>query len=265
MARLGWLTDIHLNFLSGARRRRFYDRLRASALDALLISGDIGEADSVQRYLAELEAALQTPIYFVLGNHDFYRGSIGELRQKVSRQAAASQYLRWLSQGGVHKLSETTALVGHDGWADGRLGHGRLSEVVLNDHILIRELSGLSKGELFRRLRALGDEAAACLGRVLEEAFQACPRVILLTHVPPFTEACWHEGRVSDPDYLPHFASQAAGEAILEALDRYPDREVTVLCGHSHSPGEATIRSNLLVSTGGAAYGKPKLQRVIVL
>jgi Icc-related predicted phosphoesterase len=160
-------------------------------------------------------------------------------------------------------LSETTALAGHDGWADGRLGLGQLSEVLLNDHFLIEELSGLRKPELFRRLRALGDEAAQQLGRVLEEALQACPRVILLTHVPPFREASWHEGRLSDGDHLPHFASQAAGETILEVLDHYPGRHLTVLCGHTHSRGQAQIRPNLLVQTGIAEYGRPVLQAVI--
>ena len=73
MARYGWLTDIHLNFLSPAQRRQFYACLRAAELDGLLIGGDIGEAPSVVHYLTELEEAFPGMIYFVLGNHDFYK------------------------------------------------------------------------------------------------------------------------------------------------------------------------------------------------
>jgi len=263
MAQLGWLTDIHLNFLSFAQRRAFYQDLCGAGLDALLIGGDIGEAASLEQYLAELEAAFPGPIYFVLGNHDFYRGSIRRVRQRVARQVANSPRLCWLSMEAVVRLSETTALVGHDGWADGRLGLSARSDVLLNDHFLIEELSGLEKPELYRRLAALGDEAAAFLGPVFEKALQSFPRVIVLTHVPPFPEASWHEGRISDPDYMPHFASQAAGDAILEVVNRYPGREVTVLCGHTHSPGVASIRPGLTVYTGGADYGRPELQQVI--
>jgi len=260
MARYGWLTDIHLNFLSPAQRQQFYERLGAAGLDALLIGGDIGEAPSVVRYLTELEEAFPGEIYFVLGNHDFYKGSIGRVRERVARLVASSRRLCWLSMAGVVRLAETTALVGHDGWADGRLGDGIRSEVLLNDHFLIAELSGLEKPELYRRLAALGDEGADCLGPVLDKALQSYPRVLLLTHVPPFAEACWHEGRISNPDYLPHFASQAMGETILEVLSRYPGRELTVLCGHTHSPGVAEVRLGLTVHTGGAVYGRPEIQ-----
>jgi predicted phosphohydrolase len=263
MAKLGWLTDIHLDWLSPAQRRAFYQSLRGAGLDALLIGGDIGEATTVERYLAELETAFAGPIYFVLGNHDFYKGSLERVRERVARQVGNSQRLVWLSMAGVVPLSKDTALVGHDGWADGRLGDGPRSEVLLNDHFLIEELSWLERPELYRRLAVLGDEAAECLGAVFEKALESFPRVVVLTHVPPFAEACWHEGRISNPDYLPHFASQALGRAIVEALERHPGREVTVLCGHTHSAGEATIRPGLTVFTGGARYGHPELQRVL--
>jgi predicted phosphodiesterase len=263
VARLGWLTDIHLNFLRPGQRKQFYRSLADACLDGLLISGDIGEADSVERYLAEMEAQLQRPIYFVLGNHDFYFGSIRAVKERIARQAAASRYLRWLPAVGVVKLSATVGLVGHDGWADGRLGEGPLSEVLLTDYFAIEELRDLGKPELFRRLNTLGDEAAACLRRMLVEAFESFSNVILLTHVPPFAEACWHQGRMSTPDYLPHFASQTAGEVLLEVMDRRVSSCLTVLCGHSHSPGVTRPRAKLVVRTGGAEYGEPVLQGII--
>jgi len=43
--------------------------------DGLLITGDIGQAQSVERYLRALDKALPMPIYFVLGNHDYYAGA----------------------------------------------------------------------------------------------------------------------------------------------------------------------------------------------
>jgi len=119
--RAGWLTDVHLNFVSSSKRSRFYDLVREEKLDTLLLGGDIGEADSLIQFLAELDANLEIPIYFVLGNHDYYRGSIAQVRQAVVRQAATYRRLRWLPLSGVVLLSDNTALVGHDSWATAKL------------------------------------------------------------------------------------------------------------------------------------------------
>ena len=80
--------------------------------------------------------------------------------------------------------------------------------------------------------------------------------------MPPFREACWHEGRISDDDWLPHFTCKAVGDVLSEAMRARPDRQMTVLCGHTHGAGEAEILPNLRVSTGGAVYGEPEVQRV---
>ena len=160
-------------------------------------------------------------------------------------------------------LTEETGLVGHDGWADGRLGDYARSEVLLNDYLLIEELSGLDKEDRLGRLHALGDEAAAHFRALLPEALERFRRLIVLTHVPPFREACWHRGRVSDDDWLPHFSCRAVGEVLAEAMAAHPECEMTVLCGHTHSPGEAQILPNLRVLTGGAEYGRPAIQRVL--
>jgi hypothetical protein len=112
--RLGWITDVHLNILRPGKRSKFYAELREEAFDALLLGGDIDEADSVTELLAEIADGLRIPIHFVLGDHDFYHGSIAGVREKVMREASTSYWLRWLPSAGVVMLTENTALVGHD-------------------------------------------------------------------------------------------------------------------------------------------------------
>jgi len=90
------------------------------------------------------------------------------------------------------------------------------------------------------------------------------PNLILLTHVPPFKEACWFERQISDDDFLPHFTCSAVGDVLVEIMRAHPDCRLTVLCGHTHGEGEATILPNLLVKTGGAEYGKPRFNELIV-
>jgi hypothetical protein len=208
---------------------------------------------------------LRIPIYFVLGNHDFYHGSIAAVRTRVAREASASPWLHWLTASPVIRLTADTALMGHDSWADGRLGDFFHSEVLLNDYLLIEELSGLDKQERYRKLNALGDTAAEFIETRAREALAGSRNVIVLTHVPPFRDSCWHEGRISSDEYLPHFACRAVGERLAALLRAHPEHTMVVLCGHTHSSGVARILDNLEVRTGRAQYGAPALQEVLEL
>ena len=70
-----WLTDIHLNFLDNDQIDGFLQMLSKESVDCFFMSGDIGEADTIIDYLKRVESILSRPFYFVMGNHDFYRGS----------------------------------------------------------------------------------------------------------------------------------------------------------------------------------------------
>jgi len=261
--KLAWLTDIHLNFLRPPALDGFLDTLADTESDTIVISGDIGEADDVTEYLEAIAGKAMRPVYFVLGNHDFYKGSIAGVREKVRAICVATPNLHYLPDAGVVPLTDDACLVGHDGWGDGRFGDYHGSDVLLNDFGLIEEFGGFDEdpGERLAKLHALGDEAAAHFRAVLPDALTRFRHVIAVTHVPPFREACWHEGKVSGDDWLPFFSCKAVGDALVEAMA--PDRKMTVLCGHTHGVGEAVILPNLRVLTGGARYGQPTVQLVI--
>src|SRR5262249_45660812 len=258
-----WVTDPHLNFVDRPVREAFYASITETNADAVLLGGDTGEAPDFALFLNELDTRLGLSVYFVLGNHDFYRGSIVSVRAKAHVLCRAVPNLCWLNEAGVVPLTETACLVGHDGWGDARCGDPRGSTVLLNDWFLIGEFIGLGLDERIAKLHALGDEAAAHFRAVLPEALSRFPEVLVLTHVPPFRDACWHEGRISNDEWLPHFTCKAVGEALAEAMAGHPDRRMTVLCGHTHSPGEAHVLPNLKVLTGRARYGEPLVQRVM--
>jgi hypothetical protein len=262
---LAWLTDIHLNFLDPPDVDAFFASLAQTRADAFLIGGDIGEAPDVALHLNALADCLQRPLYFVLGNHVFYRGSIAGVRQTVRDLCSVVPNLVWLSDTGVVPLTRETCLIGHDGWGDGRLGDYENSHVVLNDWGFIKEFGGFDEDprERLATLHALGDEAATHFRSVLPEALRRFRHVIVLTHVPPFREACWYEGRISDDRWLPHFTCKAVGDVLIEAMTAASDRRMTVLCGHTHSAAEAQVLPNLRVLTGGAEYEDPVVQRVL--
>lgn len=82
--KLTWITDVHLNFLEKDERIHFYHTLIATDSNGVMISGDIAEATSIELILKEMANATQKPIYFVLGNHDYYRGSVNDVRSKMT-------------------------------------------------------------------------------------------------------------------------------------------------------------------------------------
>ena len=50
--------------------------------DKILITGDIAEAKDVCELLTEFSQHVNSSIYFVLGNHDYYFGSVINVRGK---------------------------------------------------------------------------------------------------------------------------------------------------------------------------------------
>ena len=263
--KLGWLSDVHLNFTDDVGRRGFFADLTTHEVDVWLVSGDTGEATSILGYLREFEDEVGAPTYFVLGNHDFYRGSIRQVVADVASLASSSGRLTWLTQSGPELLEEGLAVVGDDGWADARLGDPLGTPVELNDFYLIEELTGHSREVLVRRLNRLGDKAAARLRSKLDRAATRCGYVVVVTHVPPFEGATWHKGEISSADWLPWFSCDAVGRAIVECADRHPETSFLVLCGHTHSPGQCFPRPNVVVHTAAAEYGCPRVQAVIEL
>ncbi len=122
-----WITDIHLNFLEREQRLEFYSSIASDNKDIVLISGDIAEAPKVKYYLAEMALAIEKPIYFVLGNHDYYRSHVEDTRKAIIELTSDQPLLHWLREK-VYYFDDT-ALVGVDGWADGRYGDFQYSQV----------------------------------------------------------------------------------------------------------------------------------------
>src|SRR5262249_39633182 len=82
---------------------------------------DVGEGECLEGCLRALHGAGK-PVYFVLGNRDFYDRSFGEVREAVLRLERECPGVRWLPGAGVVPLGPSAALVGLDGGAEGRGG-----------------------------------------------------------------------------------------------------------------------------------------------
>jgi 3',5'-cyclic AMP phosphodiesterase CpdA len=261
--KLAWLTDMHLNFVGRSAVEGLCNAIRSTGTDAILITGDIATSLYLCRYLQYLAEDLRRPIYFVLGNHDYYGSSIRSVNAQVTKVVEESQHLVWLSRSGVVELLHDTCLIGHEGLADGRLGDPEGSEVDLNDYHHIEELHQPTKERRLHVQNMLGDAAAEHLESNLKSAIGKYKKIIVALHAPPFREACWHLGQNSDDNYLPHFACKATGEVLKAAMAKHPDTSMTVYCGHTHSGGYTEILPNLRVFTAGAEYRHPSIASII--
>lgn len=260
MKEIAWVTDIHLDYLDPSGVDRFYAEISGTEPDLLLVGGDTGEADSVFGFLQQIAEILDKPVYFVLGNHDYYHSSIMAVRNQARLVARCVRNLTWLDESGVIELTRSTALVGHGAWGDARLGNCYGTTVMLNDFDKIEDLRGLDRKTRLAQLNRLGDEAAEYLHRVLNTAFNQFSDVIVLTHVPPFEEVCLYQGTIGDPDWLPFFTCGAVGAVLKKLMERNREKRIRVFCGHSHHAATEQILPNLTVRVGAADYGLPTIQ-----
>lgn len=265
--KLIWLTDVHLNFLTNEERQDFYKNMADTHCDAILLSGDIAEATCLEAMLKEMAEAIGKPIYFVLGNHDYYEGAINEVRGAM--QALRHKHLKYLSTAGIIQLNEDTILLGQDGWADGRLGDYENSTVSLNDSVLIEDLAKAradGKPQLLAKMQELADADAKQLKADLLKAISKKPKkIIIVTHVPPFKEACMYRGKQTDDNYLPYFTSKATGDVIKRFAELNPYIEFVVYSGHTHHPAQYEPLHNLHVKAGKAEYTRPTFQEEIII
>jgi predicted phosphohydrolase len=257
-----WLTDLHLDHAPPEATQRLHAALRSAASVPVILTGDISTASRLVDDLERLADAAETAIYFVLGNHDHYGASVGTVRDRVLALAARRPEIAWLPPAGVITLAPGIALVGVDGWADGRHGNPLTTPLVLNDDKYIRELAEQSSraGRLAVR-RALADADAARLETLLGRARDAgAERIIVATHVPPFPSALAPGQRISHPHWHPLLVSGATGQVLETFASSHPAIHLDVRAGHSHAAAAVTIHPNLTVRVGGARYGKPTVQ-----
>ncbi len=263
--RLAWITDPHLNHCDLADWDRLVSLVRDGGYSAVLISGDISEGDDVVFQLRRMADVFDLPIHFVLGNHDFYQSSIATARAAVIEASRSHPRLDYLTDSAPLTIADSVALIGEDGWGDATVGDFENSPLRLQDFLLIDDFQAAPTADWKSILIRLGLESSERLKEKLEAALANHDRVLVATHVPPFRQACWYQGRTTDDFWAPFFVCGQVGEVLKRAAEQHPQKRIEVLCGHTHSPGVAWITANLTVTTAGAQYGCPGIAATIVI
>ncbi len=255
-----WLTDLHLDANKSSLLHQFLDLVKNEKAEGVLIGGDISNGITSLTHLRYFAKYIDKPIYFVLGNHDYYHSSIANIRNLAGKLHLEFPNIHYLTTEGIAQCTQTIAIIGHDGWADGRAGNFLTSDIMLHDYLLIEELTNLTSEERLKKLNHLGMEAAQYLRERLLEAFKTYEKAILLTHTPPFRQACLYKGKACDDNWAPHFVCQTLGEYLIEIAQAHPQKDILVLSGHSHNSSDIQILPNLRILVGHSELGTPSIQ-----
>lgn len=256
MKNIAWATDIHLDRLTERDFLEYKEYLKELNPDAFIISGDIAEGEVVCRSLKDFDKSFDFPIYFVLGNHDFYHSSFAKVEENIRSLIKDSKNLHWLSESGVVKLNDSTALIGIEGWGDAQNGNLNFSEGSSRDILAIADYKGLDRDEIKMFLQEKGENYARKLKPFLLEAVENFEKVIFVTHVPPFVEVCFDRNLNICKDFkLPFYTCKAIGDLLLELMNANPTRKIDVLCGHTHENADVRILENLRVRVKESGYG----------
>lgn len=283
--KIAWATDIHLNFIDDNQLEIFNKVL--SQYDAVFLTGDLSEFPYLKYHLEKMAEEINKPIYFVLGNHDYYYGSVKEMKKEM--KSFKNKNLFYLANKDFIKLNKNTAIVGHDCWYDGKFGDYWNSRLAMSDFLLIEEfykkiniwqlnngyfrecpkekdkvIVTKGKTEILEKMEELSSKGNEHIISSLKKAYnKGFRKIIALTHVPPFLQNSLYNNKPSNDTWAPFFTNKNLGDNLLEFASNYKDCEVIVLCGHSHHRAIYQPLNNLIVKTGDAEYNYPKIEEIL--
>jgi Icc protein len=262
-----WATDVHLDFLGNDRQRLidFAKQLISRNPTGIFLTGDLSVAQQLVFHLGAIEAVVQRPIYFVLGNHDYFGSDTETMRKKMKELSNLSGFLRYMPTMPYYALTQTTAVVGHDGWYDALIGDWQGSSFGMNDWNAIHDFKQVNgnKATIVGVARKLAHEGVSHVHDGIKKAVRYHKNIVVLTHFPPFKETHVHDGKPGDNTAHPWFTSRMMGDMLMDASKAFPTHNFTVLCGHTHGKWDGKITNNLEVHVGGAEYNNPVLSGLI--
>ena len=255
MPKFAWMTDLHMNFLSQKKIAEFVDSVDPE-IDGIIVTGDISTGPQVSEHLRHLEEKLRKPIWFILGNHDFYRSSFAKIEKQMDLLKEHSPNLIYLTSSGVIPLTQNIGLIGHDGWYDAAWKEPLTSLVFIWDWFCIADFRALfSNKERLGLSRERAEQAAMVVRERLRQALSTYSTVILATHFPPWPEADPCSFSISEKFWHPYNSSRVMGEMLSLEMSAHPDKKLIVLAGHTHGDSHISVGKNIDVRVGGAARG----------
>jgi len=241
-----WFTDTHLNRVNLIKKMLFIRHILKENPKAVFLTGDISTGMFLYYDLYLLATFVKCPIYFVLGNHDYWNSSIDKTHEKIKELCKKFPHLIWLSQSNAIALNDEAVIIGDEGWFDGWNGNTDYLKLTLDQYLI----------EDFRKYKSI-DEKLVCwrematkssfniehkLCKALDDGYKT---IYIVTHFPPWIEATRDRGTVLEQFWLPYNTNVSMGKTIERVMSKYTKSKVIVLCGHIHADTIIHVSSNI--------------------
>ncbi len=316
------LTDVHLDHLETTMRpyvnekgqvysdptRAFCDyynrRIKNDEIDCIILTGDISVSVHLQKHLNYLDANLKCPVYFILGNHDYYGDEAifggNSMQFAETFNGPVLQYLTKYQDLVVDREDDKNhriAILGTDGWFDGKYASMAESDLSMSDFFCIKEHKDIFTAavneafdnkkfipkvgespmvsyqhqfgipeQLIQQFQKNAERFANILKLQIECAVKDnADTFVIGTHYAPYIKNSVYRGRISDKHWLPYFSCKSVGDVIIDAAETYVNKQFVVLCGHSHGEATNQVLPNLVCHTTEAKYREIYAGRIVVV
>jgi predicted phosphodiesterase len=227
--KLQLLSDLHMEMSGFA--------LKESQSDAVILAGDINVGTQGLKWAIEEAQAHQKPIFYVAGNHEFYKQEYWSLIDEMRALAETQPLVHFMERDEV--IIKGVRFLGTTLWTDYRSTgkadqayNMKILQQALNDHFLIKFGEELFKPE---HALALHGKAVAWLEQKLAEPFDG--RTVVITHHGPSLK-CEH----------PQFGNNTIGSGFISDLDHLVKKADIWCYGHTHCCVDTTVGKCRLLS-----------------
>jgi len=261
-----WYSDTHFNRSLFLSKTRFVNHIKKEGPKGIFLTGDISCGLFIKSDLEYFAKNIVCPIYFVLGNHDYYYSSFNEIHDQMSWLTKKYKNLIWLTKSEPIELNEEVCLLGTEGWYDSSLGNYQYIKYT-TDWFLIKEPRRLpSFQDRIDFFRTKANDSVDFIVKHLDKLFDKYKTIYFLTHFPPWKEATRDQGTFLEPFWLPYNVNNRLGKKIEELMSGHKKRNIIVLAGHTHSSSHIRISKNIQCIVSDAKYfGQPKTENHIYI
>lgn len=249
-----WHTDTHLGLMPWTKVNFIY-RIIKDNPKAIFLTGDISTGMITPIDLAFLASCVKCPIYFVLGNHDYYFSSFSKIHDKVRRVCEEYPNLIWLTESEPIEITKEKVLIGTEGWYDASFGNPKYLRATF-DWIFIEELRCLpSMSKRIEKFKELSQQSCVIIENKLKKCVEkGYKEIYILTHFPPWKESTHHIGTFFEKFWLPYNVNGQLGKTIEDIMKYHKEINVIVLAGHTHKEGWASPYKNVRCHVGAGNY-----------
>lgn len=246
---LYWLTDLHLNILSKKEFKQFVSSMNDIDCDAFLFTGDISNGLFLVKHLNFIKKNVSKPIYIVYGNHCLYWRGFEELTKiKADKNIFPLDSL-------PPQILKNTVLTGVTGWYDAKWRIPLTPIIYIVDWIAIKDLRMFtSLDDLLQLFEIIATYYKNSLNFKIKSVINY-DNFIILTHFPPMHNKTSFLKKISEWFWKPYNSSKILYDYLYDLASNNPNKNFTILSGHTHQPATYQILPNLLIKVGSPCLG----------